>query len=477
MQEIRPTACAFGPYAIRADEQVLRFRGDPIPLAPKIVATLRPFFEEPGRVISKVELMDRVWPETFVEEANLTQNIYLLRKLFEEHRSSLRIENVPKRGYRLVGPATHAPPAAASDVRAPLRPRPIPRLAVAVLILCCTVTVAAFSVHRLVKFERPAMSPYQLDAVALRQYLLGKYYLNRGTYSDVRRSAAYFGDLAKRVPASALGYAGLAEDDTSRTFFSGDRVERANLSARAIGYAREAVCIEPNSTEAYAALGAVESSLEHDEPGSERAFRTALRLDPGNFDALAWYGTALMNGGHPAEARALLERAMSLDPSVPGIVASVAWADFLLRDYRDAAAFSRQLIRAHELESVARITLASADVKLSDYGDALREIRALEQRAPAAVEAVALHSQIDAMRGHRSVALAALERLEATANFERIGSWDILAMAAAYAQLGRDDDAFVWLDRVQASERPQLARDPRFDALRSDRRFRSWLSG
>ena len=55
--------------------------------------------------------MERIWPGDFVEEANLTQNIYVLRRLFEEHASGVRIENVPKRGYRLT--AIAAPQAAA----------------------------------------------------------------------------------------------------------------------------------------------------------------------------------------------------------------------------------------------------------------------------------------------------------------------------------------------------------------------------
>ncbi len=53
--------------------------------------------------------MERIWPGDFVDEANLTQNIYVLRRLFEEHRSGVRIDNVPKRGYRL---AAIAPPQA-----------------------------------------------------------------------------------------------------------------------------------------------------------------------------------------------------------------------------------------------------------------------------------------------------------------------------------------------------------------------------
>ncbi|MEO6991742.1 MAG: winged helix-turn-helix domain-containing protein [Candidatus Baltobacteraceae bacterium] len=476
MEQIRSNECAFGPYSVRADEQVLRFRGSPIALAPKVVATLLPFFEEPGRVISKGELMERIWPDAFVEEANLTQNIYVLRRLFEEHQSGVRIENVPKRGYRLLTAAKVAQLVPAVQPPAPVRSFGF-AARVFVGALGLLLAVLAYASPRLFDRQPPATNPYQLSASSLQQYLLGKYYLNRGTDSDLRRAIAQFSILAGQNPRSALGYAGLAEGYTSRTFFTGDRVEQARLSARAIALARKAVSVEGNSPEAYAALGAVDSSIERDDAAAARAFDEALRLDPDNIDALAWYGTELMNQGRAAEARTMFKHAMALDPSVPGLVASVAWADFLLRDYSEAAAFSKQLLRAHHLETMARITLASADVEMGNYADALPEIRKLEHQAGAATQAVALLSQIDTMRGRRNAALAVLGRLEARADFERIDSWDILAVAAAYARLGHADTAFVWLDRVQASERPQLARDPRFDPLRADRRFSAWLSG
>jgi hypothetical protein len=92
-------------------------------------------------------------------------------------------------------------------------------------------------------------------------------------------------------------------------------------------------------------------------------------------------------------------------------------------------------------------------------------------------QAVALRSQVDAMRGRPADALRALSALEARTNLDVTSSWDILAVAAAYARLGRGDTAFVWLERVQAAERQQLARDPRFDQLREDKRFAGWIDG
>ena len=81
------------------------FRGnDPAPLTPKAVETLLVLVERQGQVVTKDELIRIVWPDTFVEENNLAQNISLLRRVLGESGGPQFIETVPKRGYRFVGP-------------------------------------------------------------------------------------------------------------------------------------------------------------------------------------------------------------------------------------------------------------------------------------------------------------------------------------------------------------------------------------
>ena len=63
--------------------------------------------ERRGHVIDKEELMQRVWPDTFVEEGNLAQNIYTLRKMLgETPEGADYIKTVPRRGYRFAGAAS-----------------------------------------------------------------------------------------------------------------------------------------------------------------------------------------------------------------------------------------------------------------------------------------------------------------------------------------------------------------------------------
>jgi Tol biopolymer transport system component/DNA-binding winged helix-turn-helix (wHTH) protein len=92
----------FGQFRLDTSEHlVYRQNGEVVPLKPKVVETLELLVQESGRLISKDELMQRLWPDTVVEESNLAQNIYLLRKMLGVDAAGRSyIETIPKRGYR-----------------------------------------------------------------------------------------------------------------------------------------------------------------------------------------------------------------------------------------------------------------------------------------------------------------------------------------------------------------------------------------
>lgn len=93
----------FGSFRLDLEERVLSCEGESIPLAPKIFETLLILVERRGRIVTKEEMMTMLWPDRYVEEANLTQNIFTLRKLLGRGQNKERyIETIPKRGYRFV---------------------------------------------------------------------------------------------------------------------------------------------------------------------------------------------------------------------------------------------------------------------------------------------------------------------------------------------------------------------------------------
>src|SRR5271154_3465132 len=92
----------FGPYSFDSAQMLLRLGGNDVPLQPRALETLLVLLRRRGEVVSKRELMEAVWPDSFVEEGNLTQNIFLLRKeLGKTSDGEDYIQTVPKRGYRM----------------------------------------------------------------------------------------------------------------------------------------------------------------------------------------------------------------------------------------------------------------------------------------------------------------------------------------------------------------------------------------
>jgi eukaryotic-like serine/threonine-protein kinase len=102
----RPAArLEFGPLTLVPDEGVLLRDGKPVPLTPKAFELLAILAANPGRLLSKSELLQAVWPDAVVEESNLAYTIFAIRKALGESPESARyIETVPKRGYRFVAP-------------------------------------------------------------------------------------------------------------------------------------------------------------------------------------------------------------------------------------------------------------------------------------------------------------------------------------------------------------------------------------
>ncbi len=93
----------FDPFRVDARERLLLRAGQVVPLTPKVFDILLVLVQNSGHILSKDEMMKQIWPETVVEEANLTRNISTLRKALGENPDAPQyIETIPWRGYRFV---------------------------------------------------------------------------------------------------------------------------------------------------------------------------------------------------------------------------------------------------------------------------------------------------------------------------------------------------------------------------------------
>ena len=100
MPSLTSNLYVFDEFRVDPQQRVLRLRDEPIALTPKAFDVLLLLIQANGQVVSKNELMQAVWPDSFVEESNLTQTVFMLRKALGETANQRYILTVQGRGYR-----------------------------------------------------------------------------------------------------------------------------------------------------------------------------------------------------------------------------------------------------------------------------------------------------------------------------------------------------------------------------------------
>jgi DNA-binding winged helix-turn-helix (wHTH) protein len=101
------TSLAFGPFRVFPLQRLLTEDGHPVRIGSRAFEILVALLERPGELVTKDELIARVWPNTFVEQANLAVQIAGLRRALGDGVGQTRyVINIPGRGYRFVAPVT-----------------------------------------------------------------------------------------------------------------------------------------------------------------------------------------------------------------------------------------------------------------------------------------------------------------------------------------------------------------------------------
>ena len=112
-----PRLYEFGPFRLDPTERKLLRGNEMVALTPKAFDTLLLLVRNSGHLLEKDELITMLWPDSFVEEGSLSNNIFLLRKALGEDPAF--IETVPRRGYRFIGAVRQFPPAGPTHLEEP----------------------------------------------------------------------------------------------------------------------------------------------------------------------------------------------------------------------------------------------------------------------------------------------------------------------------------------------------------------------
>ncbi len=458
----------FGPFQLDAGRLLLLERETPVALGPKVVETLLALIEHPGDVLTKTALLDRIWPEGYVDEANLAQNVYVLRKTLRSTWNAEAIETIPRRGYRFTAEVRRrdasalATPLEVSTAAPRRRPWAIAAAAAFALLL-----VAGAGLKILAARET---APRALSFEGARLYQIGRYYWNLRTPDGTAKSLQYFTRVVDTDPADARGYGALAAANAIMGDYKYGASQPRVYFARARAYADKALAIDPNYGEAYAVLGmlATESNSMSDQQ-MERGraeLRRAIALDPSSGPAHEWYGVALFEHGEFSQAYAELRLAADLDPLS---VATTAWlgdAARLERRYDDAIAYARETLDLSPKRFEVYGTLGLAYEARGDDNRAIEAFTRLSEADPhARPEASALLAEVLAKSNRMTEARAKLAYARAHARYVDPGD-----LAIAMAAVGQRHLALSLLRRQHAEPylRAEIASDPRFSVLRND---------
>lgn len=411
----------FGDFLLDLTRRRLFLRQDPVPLQPKAFELLAYLAQRRERVVTKEELFAAIWPDTFVQDANLPQTMSVLRRALGESPQDGRfIATVPKRGYQFVAAV------------------------------------------------RVVLENSEARARAADLCTRGRHQLNKRLADTLAAAITAFLEATDADPTYAPAWVGLADAYALLSLYGTSMPKEAfpRSKAAALTALRHAPALAP----AHNALGVVALFYERDWAGAERAFLRALELDPGFGDAYQRYGLYLTSQRRFAEAAAALDRAQALDPLSRIIATFVGYPAYYSGDYPAAIRQFRQVLQLDPHFSMAHFRLGLAYAQQGLFPEALAALASAKAISNDR-DTVAAIGQVHGMMGHRAKAEAAIAELQERSKATFVPSY---AVAIIYTALGDLEVACDWLERA-VEERSYWVMyfnvDPALQALRGHPRF------
>lgn len=503
----------FGPFRLDVANRLLLREGEPLPLTPKAVDTLLALVQHGGDVLRKDDLMKLVWPDQIVEEGNLTQNIYLLRKtLRQESNGQDYIQTVSRRGYRFVGevrasaerngekrqtsdnddaalPSTQTIAASISPALSPAvssgRHRSARILACAVIMFAIIAALfylsgsskspQASALKQSGEEQKLASVEANENPAAYQAYLKGRYYWNKQTAPAIEEAIKYFEQALEYDSNYALAYAGLS-DAYALLGSHYDALEQSQSDAlpKAKQAALRALKLNDQSAEAHVALGVVRQRYDLDWAGAESEFKRAIELNPDYVYAHQAYALYLASVGRLDAAQTEIKKARELDSQSLSINRDFGRLLYYAREHAQAIEQFRLALKIDSFEPLAiplRRLLGwtylhnrMPEQALSEF----LEILQLQKTSPERIDALRQAYARDGMRGYW------LKWLELQRERIKRAGLSPFYVAQIYAYLDDKDQAFSYLQKAYEDRSLGLAAlryDPSFDSLRADSRY------
>jgi len=310
------------------------------------------------------------------------------------------------------------------------------------------------------------------DEEAYLSYLRGRFHWNKRSPEGLNLSIQCFNDAIERNPSYALAYAGLA--DTYVVLGHQHLMVTSDAYSRAKAAAFKALGIDDTLAEAYTTLGFIKGAFDLDWVESEKAFKKAIKLNPGYATAHQWYSVILRAMGRMDEAISEALVALQLDPLSTSINVNVASCLHSARRYEEAIDRYRRISAVETGFFWTHYGLALVYRKQGRHREAIIELKqAMRLTSDRRIKAVLIADLVYSygMSGLKEKATRMMDQLSEIARVTYVSPCDM-----AVAHLGLGDKATVF----QLLEKAYEARDeglmwlkiePVFDELRSDPKF------
>ena len=428
-------AFQFGDFVLIPKERLLLAGGKPVHLTAKAFDLLAILVRRCGHLVSKDELLREVWPDTFVEEVNLTVNISALRKaLCQGCNGKGMIQTVPTRGYRFVAPVT------TSDAA----------------------LVGAFR-------NDPIGEVIERAPDAYRAYLQGRFHWNCRSEEELIRGIEGFQRAVEIDPRFAAAYSGLADCYATLGYLS--YLSPAEAFPKARRYATKALELDSSLAEATASMAFVKLYFDWDWPGANTEFQRAITLDPNYAPTHQWYSIYLLAAGRASEAFREIQLARRRDSLSLPINSDLGFHYYYTGRYDEAVKQLNFVLDMNKDFGPAHLWLGRTYQELGRFDDALAEFRKVEARLREWPVSIAARGFVAGVAGRAEEALEILAELKSLAGRKFVTPYGV---ALVFAGLGENDAALMWLNKA-FEERSHwlvwLRLDPRWNRLRADPRF------
>ena len=310
---------------------------------------------------------------------------------------------------------------------------------------------------------------YTTNPEAFDDYLYGRFYWNKRTGKDMKKSIDYFKKALEIDPDFALAYAGLADSQVLMSSYGG--VSPSESFPKAKAYALKALQLDDSLAQAHTTLSYILFNYDWNFEESDKQMARALELNPNYATAYHWYGNGLLLAtGRFDESIEAMKHARRLDPLSLIINADLGTSYLYALRLDEAIDQFKNTLEMDGNFYYAHLYLGRAYLLRGDYQQALDELDEAA-RLEDDPRIFMLRSRVYAKMGRRPDALRMLKALKMQDETEYISNFDY---AVVYSGLGDNDRAFEYLEKGYRAHDGNLVYvkvDPLFADLRTDPRY------